>query len=148
MKKAVIYARFSSEKQNEMSIEGQVRACSEYAALQAKLSAIENEMQSLLGELERAKKGAITKEKVERKLLDVLSAPTDRLKDRILKDLVVRVVCYKDHNEVFFTTTQPPHPLSNPSESSNNSSCGSPNYALFELNLAVYVGFVVLRIEK
>lgn len=32
MKKAVIYARFSSEKQNEMSIEGQVRVCSEYAA--------------------------------------------------------------------------------------------------------------------
>ena len=96
------------------------------AALQAKLSAIENEMQSLWGELERAKKGAITKEKVERKLLDVLSAPTDRLKDQILKNLVVRVVCYKDHNEVFFTTTQPPLPPSNPSESSNNSLCGSP----------------------
>ena len=32
MRKAVIYARFSSEKQNEVSIEGQVRVCSEYAA--------------------------------------------------------------------------------------------------------------------
>ena len=32
MKKAVIYARFSSEKQNEVSIEGQVRVCTEYAA--------------------------------------------------------------------------------------------------------------------
>lgn len=32
MKKAVIYARFSSEKQNEVSIEGQVRVCSDYAA--------------------------------------------------------------------------------------------------------------------
>lgn len=32
MKKAVIYARFSSEKQNEVSIEGQVRVCTEFAA--------------------------------------------------------------------------------------------------------------------
>lgn len=32
MRKAVIYARFSSEKQNEVSIEGQVRVCSDYAA--------------------------------------------------------------------------------------------------------------------
>ncbi len=29
--KAVIYARFSSEKQNEASIEGQLRECMEYA---------------------------------------------------------------------------------------------------------------------
>ena len=29
--KAVIYARFSSEKQNEASIEGQLRECLEYA---------------------------------------------------------------------------------------------------------------------
>ena len=96
------------------------------AALQAKLNELENEMQSLLGELERAKKSSITKEKVERKLLDILSAPTDKLKVRILKDLVVRVVCYKDHNEVFFTTTQPPLPPSNSSESSNNALFGDP----------------------
>ena len=31
MRKAVIYARFSSDKQTEMSIEAQVRACKEYA---------------------------------------------------------------------------------------------------------------------
>lgn len=30
--KAVIYARFSSEKQNEASIEGQLRECMQYAA--------------------------------------------------------------------------------------------------------------------
>ena len=29
--KAVIYARFSSEKQNEASIEGQIRECLQYA---------------------------------------------------------------------------------------------------------------------
>ena len=29
--KAVIYARFSSDKQNEQSIEGQMRECNEYA---------------------------------------------------------------------------------------------------------------------
>ena len=29
--KAVIYARFSSEKQNEASIEGQLRECMDYA---------------------------------------------------------------------------------------------------------------------
>lgn len=29
--KAVIYARFSSEKQNEASIEGQLRECMQYA---------------------------------------------------------------------------------------------------------------------
>lgn len=32
MNKAVIYARFSSDKQTEDSIEAQVRACMEYAA--------------------------------------------------------------------------------------------------------------------
>jgi len=32
MKKAVIYARYSSDKQDEASIEAQVRACREYAA--------------------------------------------------------------------------------------------------------------------
>ena len=31
MKKAVIYARYSSERQTEQSIEGQIRACQEYA---------------------------------------------------------------------------------------------------------------------
>lgn len=31
MKKAVIYARYSSEKQNEQSIEGQLRVCEDYA---------------------------------------------------------------------------------------------------------------------
>lgn len=31
MKYAVIYARFSSEKQNEQSIEGQLRICNQYA---------------------------------------------------------------------------------------------------------------------
>ena len=31
MRKAVIYARFSSDKQTEDSIEAQVRACREYA---------------------------------------------------------------------------------------------------------------------
>ncbi len=29
--KAVIYARFSSDKQNETSIEGQIRECMEFA---------------------------------------------------------------------------------------------------------------------
>ena len=33
MKTAVIYARYSSDRQNETSIEAQVRACTEYAAL-------------------------------------------------------------------------------------------------------------------
>ena len=32
MKTAVIYARYSSERQTEQSIEGQVRVCTEYAA--------------------------------------------------------------------------------------------------------------------
>ena len=32
MRKAVIYARFSSDKQDEASIDAQVRACREYAA--------------------------------------------------------------------------------------------------------------------
>ena len=32
MCKAVIYARFSSDKQDEASIDAQVRACREYAA--------------------------------------------------------------------------------------------------------------------
>ena len=31
MKNAVIYARYSSQGQNEQSIEGQVRICTEYA---------------------------------------------------------------------------------------------------------------------
>lgn len=31
MKTAVIYARYSSERQTERSIEGQVRVCNEYA---------------------------------------------------------------------------------------------------------------------
>ena len=31
MKKAVIYARYSSDNQTEQSIEGQVRVCKEYA---------------------------------------------------------------------------------------------------------------------
>ena len=31
MKYAVIYARFSSDKQNEMSIEGQLAECRKYA---------------------------------------------------------------------------------------------------------------------
>ena len=31
MKTAVIYARYSSEKQTEQSIEGQIRECTEYA---------------------------------------------------------------------------------------------------------------------
>ena len=31
MKKAVIYARFSSHSQTEQSIEGQLRVCKEYA---------------------------------------------------------------------------------------------------------------------
>ena len=31
MKTAVIYARYSSERQTEQSIEGQVRVCNEYA---------------------------------------------------------------------------------------------------------------------
>ena len=30
MKKAVIYARYSSDKQTEQSIEGQLRVCTEY----------------------------------------------------------------------------------------------------------------------
>lgn len=118
------------------------------AALQAKLNELENEMQSLLGELERAKKSSITKEKVERKLLDILSAPTDKLKVRILKDLVVRVVCYKDHNEVFFTTTQPPLPPSNSSESSNNVLFGDPHIELSELQVTVYLGFFSIRLKK
>lgn len=32
MKNAVIYARYSSDKQNEMSIEGQIEECKRYAA--------------------------------------------------------------------------------------------------------------------
>ncbi len=32
MKKAVIYARYSCEKQTEQSIEGQLRTCYEYAS--------------------------------------------------------------------------------------------------------------------
>ena len=31
MKNAVIYARYSSERQNEQSIESQLRVCNEYA---------------------------------------------------------------------------------------------------------------------
>ena len=31
MKSAVIYARYSSERQTEQSIEGQLRVCNEYA---------------------------------------------------------------------------------------------------------------------
>ena len=31
MKTAVIYARYSSERQTEQSIEGQIRDCNEYA---------------------------------------------------------------------------------------------------------------------
>ena len=31
MKKAVIYARYSSDSQTEQSIEGQLRVCKEYA---------------------------------------------------------------------------------------------------------------------
>ena len=31
MKKAVIYARYSSDNQTEQSIEGQIRVCNEYA---------------------------------------------------------------------------------------------------------------------
>ena len=31
MKKAVIYARYSSDNQSEQSIEGQIRVCNEYA---------------------------------------------------------------------------------------------------------------------
>ena len=31
MKKAVIYARYSSDRQREESIEGQIRVCEEYA---------------------------------------------------------------------------------------------------------------------
>ena len=31
MKGAVIYARYSSERQNEQSIEGQLRICNQYA---------------------------------------------------------------------------------------------------------------------
>ena len=31
MKNAVIYARYSSQGQNEQSIEGQIRICTEYA---------------------------------------------------------------------------------------------------------------------
>ena len=31
MKNAVIYARYSSDKQNEMSIEGQIDECKRYA---------------------------------------------------------------------------------------------------------------------
>lgn len=31
MKTAVIYARYSSDKQNEQSIEGQIRVCEKYA---------------------------------------------------------------------------------------------------------------------
>lgn len=34
MKNAVIYARFSSHAQNEQSIEGQIRICTEYAESQ------------------------------------------------------------------------------------------------------------------
>lgn len=32
MNKAIIYARYSSDKQTEQSIEGQMRVCKEYAA--------------------------------------------------------------------------------------------------------------------
>lgn len=32
MKNAVIYARYSSDKQTEMSIEGQIAECKKYAA--------------------------------------------------------------------------------------------------------------------
>lgn len=32
MKKAVIYARFSSHKQQETSIEGQIKVCEDYAS--------------------------------------------------------------------------------------------------------------------
>lgn len=34
MKNAVIYARYSSQGQNEQSIEGQIRICTEYAESQ------------------------------------------------------------------------------------------------------------------
>ena len=34
MKKAVIYARYSSDRQTEQSIDGQIRVCSEFAARQ------------------------------------------------------------------------------------------------------------------
>ena len=34
MKKAVIYARYSCEKQNEQSIDGQIRVCKEFASSQ------------------------------------------------------------------------------------------------------------------
>lgn len=34
MKKAVIYARYSCDRQNEQSIDGQIRVCSEFAARQ------------------------------------------------------------------------------------------------------------------
>lgn len=36
--KAVIYARFSSDKQNEASIEGQLRECMQYAEYNVKYS--------------------------------------------------------------------------------------------------------------
>ena len=34
MKKAVIYARYSSDRQTEQSIEGQLRVCNEFASRQ------------------------------------------------------------------------------------------------------------------
>ena len=61
MKNAVIYARYSSEKQNEQSIEGQLRVCEDYAQ--------RNEIQIIKTYIDRAQSGTTDNRKNFQKML-------------------------------------------------------------------------------
>ena len=62
MKKAVIYARYSCDKQTEQSIEGQLRVCNEYAKA--------NDIQIIDKYIDQAMSGTNDKRPKFQKMLD------------------------------------------------------------------------------
>ena len=68
MKNAVIYARYSSQGQNEQTIEGQIRVCREYA---------EREGLNIIGTYDKDKAKSASKETEKRKDLHRMFAAAE-----------------------------------------------------------------------
>ncbi len=125
MKKAGIYARYSSERQTEQSIEGQIRDCRSFAEaegiaekayrlyqkerqenpeLQAARKALKNVTQRLDNAVEAVLSG-LSSNAVRNAISDLESRKTDQDKQHIIDTIVNRVIVYPERIVILINVT-------------------------------------------
>ena len=109
MRGAVVYARYSSERQNDQSIEGQLDICQRYAA--------ENGLTIIDTYIDRAMTGTNDQRPAFQQMLADCAKPVPW--DIVLVYAIDKIVLYDDKIEIYYNYTDPIKPGGSSSEDSH-----------------------------